>query len=579
MEKCSMPGSKTWMIAIFLTSAVLLAFWQLNYCDFIPEYDDSDYVTKNSHIKDGVTAEGIRWAFTATHAANWHPLTWLSHMLDVQLFGLNPQGHHLTNLFFHIANTLLLFLILHRMTKALWQSAFVAALFALHPLHVESVVWVSERKDVLSTFFWMLTMGAYLHYVKQPEVKRYLSVMVLFVLGLMAKPMLVTLPFVLLLLDFWPLKRFRQWDMATKAGQPAGRRYQWAVLRPLLGEKIPLFILSALSSIVTYMVQHQAGAVVSSEAIPLSLRVSNALVSYIFYIDKMLWPTDLALLYPYERPWPTWLVAGTALPTIAATVMVILKAKRFPYLAVGWLWYVGTLVPVIGLVQVGIQTRADRYTYIPLIGLFIIVAWGIPEFIRGWRYRKEALAALAAVILLCLFPVTWMQVGYWRNSISLFDHILQVTNRNSIMYNNRGAAYAELRNYPRAIEDFDKAIEIDPKYSKPYYNRGKAYGYLGDHARALGDLDRAVALNPKEAMYYYNRGLAYGKLDEHTRAIENFNRAIEIDPKLTIAYYDRGMAYGKLGNYAKGYDNLKKAARLGSEDAKNFLRMHGIDWQ
>jgi protein O-mannosyl-transferase len=534
-----MSDKKIPIILALLALTTLLAFWQVKDCDFI-NYDDNVYITKNNLIQNGLTIEGLRWAFTTTHAANWHPLSWISHMLDIQLFGLNPRGHHLTNLLFHIANTLLLFLILNRMTKALWQSAFVAALFALHPLHVESVAWVAERKDVLSTLFWMLTMGAYVYYAERPGIPRYFAVLVLFALGLMAKPMLVTLPFILLLLDFWPLRRV---SIGPEVLQPTGPKYYWVLIRPLLLEKIPLFVLTILSCIVTYVAQE--GAVASIEAFPLTIRVSNAFVSYLFYIDKMLWPTDLALLYPHPREWPFWLFVGAALPIIAATYLAFKKAKQFPYLAVGWLWYLGTLVPVIGLVQVGSQTRADRYTYIPLIGLFIIVAWGIPEILQGWRYRKEALATASACVLLCLCAITWTQVGYWQNSISLFDHTISVTDRNSIMYNNRGSVYLDSGNYARAIIDFDKASELNRNYANPYYNRGMAYGKLGDHARAL----------------------------------EEFNTAIAINPKYDMAYYNRGMAYGQLGRFEKAYEDLKTAARMGSEDAKSFLKSHKVDWQ
>jgi protein O-mannosyl-transferase len=571
----SLPKNKTWLILLFLTAATLLAFWQVNDSDFIFQYDDGEYVTKNRHVQQGISIEGIQWAFTTGHANFWHPLTWISHMLDVQLFGLNPQGHHLTNLLFHIANTLLLFLVLNRMTKALWQSAFVAALFAIHPLHVESVAWVAERKDVLSTLFWLLTMGAYLYYVERPGLKRYLAVIVFFALGLMAKPMLVTLPFVLLLLDFWPLKRVglkqsmpeilpavhepladkergksgRKHAVRTVSGaeQRTGWKYHWSVICPLLREKIPLFVLALISSIVAYITQQQGGSVGSLESFPMSVRVSNAFISYIFYIDKMIWPTDLAALYPYPYPWtwPLWAVMGAALPVIAATFTVILKAKRFPWLTVGWLWYVSTLVPVIGLVQVGSHTRADRYTYVPLIGLFIVLAWGIPEIMKGWHYRKEALAAASALTLISLMAVTWMQVGYWRNSLSLFDHTLSVTEDNWIMLNNRGLVYGTAGNYERAIEDYDKAIKINPVYAKSYYNRALSYGNLGDHKRALAD----------------------------------FDRSIKNDPKFVAAYYNRGMAYGQLGRYEQGYEDLKAAARMGSEDAKNFLTNHGVNWQ
>jgi protein O-mannosyl-transferase len=602
--------NKKWMILLFLSATTLLAFWQVVHCDFI-NYDDPDYVSENIHLRNGISIEGMRWAFTTTHAANWHPLTWISHMLDVQLFGLNPRGHHLMNLFFHIVNTLLLFLVLNRMTKALWQSAFVAALFALHPLHVESVAWVSERKDVLSTLFWLLTMGAYLYYVEQLGLKRYLAVIVFFSLGLMAKPMLVTLPFVLLLLDFWPLNRFE--NRAAATGRPAGLQHHWALMCPLIWEKVPLLVLSALFSIITYLVQKQAGAVVPIEGIPLSGRVSNAFVSYIFYIDKMIWPADLALLYPHPVSWPLWLVAGAALPIIAATTMAILKAQRFPWLAVGWLWYVGTLVPVIGLVQVGIQTRADRYSYIPLIGLFIIAAWGVPELVKGCRYRKEALAVSSAFILLCLFTITWTQAGYWQNNITLYDHTLSVTENNymvfnnrgntylrlgnyslaiqdydraieiyhnfSMAYNNRGLAYGNLGKYTRAIEDFDRAVEIDPTYPMAYYNRGNAYLELGNFNRAIENYDKAIAINSQIPLVYYIRGKAYGRSGNDARAIMDFDRAVELDPGYALAFYNRGMAYGKLGRYDHVSEDLITAARLGSEDAMKFLTNHGVNWQ
>ena len=567
------------MILISLTVMTLLAFQQVKDCDFITQYDDDLYIVHNSHIQNGVSIEGIRWAFTTGYANFWHPLTWISHMLDVQFFGLNPRWHHLTNLFFHIANTLLLFLIFHRMTKAPWQSAFVAALFAIHPLHVESVAWVAERKDVLSTLFWMLTMGAYLLYVERPRALRYLAVVAFFALGLMAKPMLVTLPFVLLLLDFWPLERFVLKSAAPGSKEPAGLNYHWASIRPLLWEKTPLFCLAVISSIMAYITQQQGGAVIPGEVLPPGDRVANAFVSFIFYIDKMVWPRDLALLYPHPRVWPIWLVVGAALPIVAATFMVILRAKRFPYLALGWLWYLGTLVPVIGLVQVGSHAMADRYTYIPLIGLFIIVSWGIPDILKGWRHRKEAFAALSAMSLFCLAAVTWTQVGYWKNSLSLFDHTVNVTNQNVVMYNNRGLVYSNEGNYNRAIKDFDKAIEINPHYVKALINRGMTYSHLGSFDRAIEDFDKAVGIDPQMPLIHYSRGIAYGKLGNHVQALEDFDRAIELDSKYTVAYYDRGMAHGKLGQYDRAYEDLKTAARLGSEDAKNFLANHGVTWQ
>ncbi|MGA2228405.1 MAG: tetratricopeptide repeat protein [Syntrophobacteraceae bacterium] len=627
-------------VYLFLTVAALIAFWQVNQCDFI-SYDDPTYVTENMHIGHGITMETIRWAFTTYYASNWHPLTWMSHMLDVQLFGLNPRWHHLINLFFHITNTLLLFFIFHRMTKAPWKSAFVAALFALHPLHVESVAWVAERKDVLSTFFWMITMVAYIHYVEHPRLKNYLAVLIFFVLGLMAKPMLVTLPFVLLLLDYWPLQRFGLKTSAqkilteinqpasantrkgksggkhtvqarVKEEEPADHKYQRALIYPLLLEKIPFFALTALSCMVTYVAQKNGGSVVSLEVIEPVVRIANASVSYIIYIGKTFWPNNLAVYYPYPGLWPLWQVFGAALLLIAVTFVAIWQAERLPYLAFGWLWFAGTLVPVIGIVQVGGQAMADRYTYIPLIGLFIVAAWGIPELLQKWRYRKEALIALSVLILAGLFFVTWRQVGYWNNSIALYDHALSVTGPNDAILNNRGVAYGQSGNLMHAISDYDRAIEINPGNVEIYNNRGITYGKLGNHRQAIEDFDRATKLNPEyeEALFNrgiahdklsfhrqaiedfdrvikinpthveacFNRGVAYGELGNHRQAIEDFDRVIGIDPEDGRAYFNRAVAFGELGNRSRAIEDLKTAARLNNEDAKNFLRSEGIRW-
>ncbi len=633
-------NKQTLMIYIFLAVATLTVYWQVNSSNFI-FFDDPDYVTENNHIQNGITPEGIRWAFTTGHAGNWHPLTWISHMLDVQLFGLQPQWHHLTNLLFHLANTLLLFFVLHRMTNALWKSAFVAALFALHPLHVESVAWVAERKDVLSAFFWILTMGAYSYYVERPGLQRYLIVLVFFALGMMAKPMLVTLPFVLLLLDYWPLQRFQQKNSdqkirtavnkpvsgdkhkgklkkrhtvgeEVKAETRADSKPQWALFRPLLLEKIPLFALTVLSSIVTYIVQSKGGMVKSFEMFPLSVRIPNAVVSYITYIGKTIWPNDLAAIYPHPWLLPTWQAFGAAFLLIAVTVTVIWKARRIPYLAVGWLWYLGTLVPVIGLVQIGLQARADRYTYLPLIGLFIMAAWGISDLSKNWRYRKEVLFASSTVILLFLCIVTWTQVGYWQNSISLLDHTLNVTHNNYIAYYNRGLAYQHLGNYKQAIGDYDKAVEINPKHSKAYYNRGVVYtglgnyqqaiedydkaieiypkyeeayfnrgcvsAILGNNKQAIGDYDKAIEINPKKIEPYINRGNVYSRLGNYRQAIGDYDKAIETNPKYAEAYFIRGHAYWQLGNKQQAIEDVKAAARLGQKDAQNLLKSQGVGW-
>jgi Tfp pilus assembly protein PilF len=566
------------IICIFLTAAILIIFWQLNHCDFI-NYDDTYYVTNNHYVQNGITIDGTRWAFTTGHVGNWHPLTWLSHMLDVQLFGLQPQWHHLTNLLFHIANTVLLFLVLYRMTKAQWESAFVAALFALHPLHVESVAWVAERKDVLSSFFWMLTMGAYCYYVERPNFRRYLVVVLFFALGLMAKPMLVTLPFVLLLLDYWPLQRFLQNKSDQKINTVTDSRHQLALILPLLYEKIPLFILTALSSIVTYLFQQKLGAVLSF--MPLSDRISNAVISYITYLGKTIWPNDLAVLYPYPGLLPTWETVGAALLLIVVSIAVIWKAKKFPYLMTGWLWYVGTLVPVIGIVQVGLQARADRYTYLPLIGLFIMVTWGISELSKNWRHRKEVLSSSSAVILICFSIVTWTQVAYWQNSITLNEHALKVTANNFIVYNNCGIAYSNLGNYSQAIADYDKAIEIRPNYTEAYYNRGISYWHLGNKIQALRDFDRAIEINPNFAEIYYARGNVYAALGNYRQALRDFDMAIEINPKysgISGIYYNRGNVYVALGDHLKAIEDMKIAARLGQKNAQDLLKSKKIEW-
>ena len=565
-------------------------------------------------------------------------------MLDHSLFGLNPTGYHLVNLLFHVLNTVFLFLVLRRMTKAIWPGAFVAALFAIHPLHVESVAWVVERKDVLSTFFWMLTMGAYSYYVEQKTVQRYAFVLLFFILGLMSKPMLVTLPFVLLLLDFWPLQRFsearpslripaveikpevsgkkkksRKKDTEkaslsvkpSEVTKPAAPEFKWSLIYPLLLEKVPLFVLAALSSIVTYLAAHSAGAV-HSEAIPLSVRIGNAFVSYGSYIVKMILPVNLAVLYPYPQSVILWQLLGALLLLIAITAVVIWRMKQSPYLTTGWLWYLGTLIPVIGIVQAGPQAMADRYTYVSLIGLFIMIAWGIAEISQKWKYRKEVLMAAAALCILCFSILTWKQVGYWNDSLSLFNHALNVTANNYRVYNMRGTTYADLGNYRKAIEDYSRAIKIEPGYSEAYYNRGKDYAHLGNYQLAIEDYSRAIKLKPGYAVAYNNRGNAYfdlgnqqeaiadyGKaieikpdypdayfnrgntyvhLGNYQEAIKDYSRAIEIKPDYTGAYKNRGIAYMKSGNNNLAVNDLKTAAKSGDEQAKNFLRSKGINW-
>ncbi|MGD0586320.1 MAG: tetratricopeptide repeat protein [Oryzomonas sp.] len=524
-----MSMNKISMICSALAVATFMAFRQVIHADFIG-FDDGQYVSGNAHVQSGLTMDGIRWAFTTQHASNWHPLTWISHMLDIQLFGLNPHWHHLTNLSFHIATTVLLFLVLHRMTRTLWQSAFVAALFALHPLHVESVAWVAERKDVLSAFFWVLAMGAYGYYAELPSSRRYWLVLVFFGAGLLAKPMLVSLPLVLLLLDYWPLRRFGQ---IGPDREPADGGYAWSSLRTLLWEKIPLLALAAISCAVTYWVQLKGGAMdLSTGTLSLGVRISNALISYVVYMEKMVWPNNLAIFYPYHRQWLPWQVPGAAFILIAITLPVLRASRRFRFLPVGWFWYLVTLVPVIGLVQVGEQGRADRYTYIPLIGLFIMAAWGIPELVKEWRYGNRVLVASAALTLTAFFVLTRTQAGYWQNSLRLFDHCLQVTDNNRIAYLHRGEAYRLMGDYKQAIADCDRAIKIDPAWALPYNNRGEAYLRLGNFKQAIEDCDRAIGINPNLGVSFLIRGQAYQSLGNRTHARADFDKAIRIDPDL-----------------------------------------------
>jgi tetratricopeptide (TPR) repeat protein len=650
------------LIYILLAVAVIATFQRVSQCDFI-SYDDREYLTENPNIRNGVTIEAIRWAFTTGYAANWHPLTWISHMLDVRIFGLNPHWHHLVNLLFHIANTLLLFFLFYKMTKEPWKCGFVAAMFAVHPLHVESVAWVAERKDVLSTFFWMLTMAAYIRYVERLRVKNYLYILVFFGLGLMAKPMLVTLPFVLLLLDYWPLKRFgpylRPSEMADPEhaaqatpqvsrggpneniyptakrrksarkpipapspaqasqgvmtqGKMEGWRSRWALVRQSVREKIPLFALATLSCIATFIAQQKGGAVQSTELFSPGARIANALVSYVLYIAKTIWPVDLAVLYPHPGMPPAWQWFGAALFLMAVTFIVIRQAAKQPYLAFGWLWFAGTLVPVIGVVQVGAQAMADRYTYIPLIGLFVMAAWGMPELLAERRYRKQALFASSALILVCLSVSAWVQTGYWRDSLSLYDHTLKVTSRNQVTYynraevyqrlgdlgqaisdydktiainsryvdayNNRGVAYRKLGNVRQAISDYNKAIEIDPANASAFYNRGFAYAMLGDYGQAIEDYRKAVEVNPGIAETHYNLGLAYGQLGDYRKAIESYSRAIEINNEYASAYNNRGLARREIGEWGLAIEDFKKAAGLNNQNAKNFLKGLGLNW-
>ena len=390
------------LVCLVLGLVTAALYWPMLHHDFIGIYDDDAYLTENSHVSSGLTWSGVVWAFQSGYAANWHPLTWISHMLDCQLYGLNPWGHHLTNLLFHVANTLLLFLWLKQLTGTMWRSAFVAALFAWHPVHVESVAWAAERKDVLSAFFWMLTLLAYTRYVCESKVQSpkskvfYVLALAFYALGLMSKPMVVTLPFVLLLLDFWPLNRLSKFQSQLAASEtPATKPASY-----LIAEKLPFFALALAGSIIAYSVQQAGGAFWSPNVLPLQFRVANAVMAYVRYLSKAFWPVDLALIYPYPHHWSALLVMGATLTLVICSGWFIWRARRSPYLCVGWFWFLGTLVPTLGLVQVGVQSMADRYLYLPGIGLFIIVAWGLNDLISFRpQYRKPVVLGCGTALL------------------------------------------------------------------------------------------------------------------------------------------------------------------------------------
>jgi tetratricopeptide (TPR) repeat protein len=556
-------GQARW-VCLALIAANLIVYASVWHHGFV-NFDDDDYVTANPVVLRGLTWHGVAWAFTTEHAVNWHPLTWLSHMLDVQLFGLDPGPHHLTNLLFHIANTLLLFGLLNRMTGALGRSAFVAGLFAVHPLHVESVAWVAERKDVLSTFFWMLTLWAYVEYVKRPDLRRpglrrYAAVLLFFALGLMAKQMLVTLPFVLLLLDFWPLGRVGMGS--NPAGGSALSSDRWATAVRLGWEKLPLLALSVVSSVVTFVIHQRGGAVIILSAIPLNLRVENALVSYVAYIGKMLWPARLAVLYPYAQSLPGWWVAGGFLVLMGISVVVIRAASRHPYLPVGWFWYLGTLVPVIGLIQVGDQAMADRYTYVPFIGLFIIVAWGVPDLLVRWPLRRIVLPAAASLLILACAITARGQLQYWENSTTLWTHALAVTTGNDIAHNNLGAALADQGKTEEAIAHYSEALRIKPDYADAHNNLGVALAGEGKLDEAIAHYSEALRIRPDYADAHSNLGIALanqGKLDE---AIAQFNEALRIKPDSAKAHNNLGVALASQGKLDEAIAHFTEALRI-----------------
>ena len=579
-------------VALVLFVAVLVVFWPVRHFGFV-NYDDPDYVSANPHVQGGLTWENLVWAFTTGHASNWHPLTWLSHMLDWQVFGSNPGPQHLVSAVIHAVNTALLFLVLRRMTQAHWRSALVAAWFGLHPLRAESVAWISERKDVLSALFFLGTIAAYCRYVKsrrlaqelamgQPglpqagsgstkasDSKRsklpgpvaqgkarsksapawlwYTLALFCFALGLLSKPMLVTAPFCLLLLDYWPLGRFRL-ELAD------GKKAVAAVV-----EKMPFVVLAGGSSLVTFLVQRRGGAV--STSLSFSARLANALVSYVRYIGKTLWPENLSVLYPHPGHWPTWQVLGSGLLLTGIVVLVVYWARGHPYLPVGWFWFMGSLVPVIGLVQVGVQSMADRYTYIPSIGLFLLIVWGLGELVRE-RPRAEAVFAAAAVAsTIACACVTTKQIAFWHDSVSLFQRAITVTSDNYLAYNNLGFDLSAQGKFEEAKADYAKSLAINPEYPDALNNMGFALAGEKQFAQAIPYYLAALKVSPNQPEIHNNLGNALSELGRLNEAIEQYRIVLGENPDHADAHNNLGIALAMQGKLQEAETQFQAAIR------------------
>ena len=570
--------AKSWvtdlLVCLVLVAVTWAVFGQTLGHDFV-NFDDHVYVYENPLVIRGLSTEGIIGAFTHTHARNWHPLTTLSHMLDCQLYGLKAGGHHFTNVILHTISVLLLFLVLKQMTGALWRSAFVAVLFAIHPLHVESVAWIAERKDVLSAVFFMLTLAAYARYARAPSAARYLLVALLFAFGLMSKPMLVTLPFVLLLLDYWPLNRVRdRWSEVRGRRTNSQIRGHWSVLSGLIIEKIPLLILSATSCIITFVIQKRATGALPP--LPLLWRVDNALASYMIYIWQTLWPIRLAVFYPHPNNMlPVWEVVIAIGLLLAMTAAAIVFRGKRPYLFTGWLWYLVMLVPVIGFVQVGEQGHADRYTYLPHVGLFLLAVWGIADVTASRRSTLRIAITTAVVIIVGLACAAFVQTSYWRNSETLWTHALAVTSENDFAHNNLAYLLADRGEQDDAISHFEAAARIRSRKTDRHYNVGSAFVEMnladalarkGESDEALVHYEQAIKLEPNYADAYYNRGnvlFAKGRIDE---AIADWEKSLLIQPNDADAHTCLGNALLRQGSLKQAIAQYETALVLAPED-------------
>ena len=569
-------------VCLVLAAVTVAVFWPVTGHDFV-NYDDNLYVTGNPHVTDGLSWQSIRWAFSNLEAGFWHPLTWLSILADCQFYGLRVWGHHLTSVLLHAASTVVLFLALRRLTGATWRSAFVAGLFGLHPLHVESVAWVSERKDVLSGFFWMLTLWAYGCYTQPSKVQGLKSkvpyglALVCFVCGLMSKPIVVTLPFVLLLLDYWPLRRWelRRKNAECRSQKPEARGQTDGPITQvpsdfiihhssfkLLLEKVPFLAAALVFAVVTVYAEKGVGALAPVTSYPLAGRIQNALLSCLWYLGKTVWPTHLAAFYPYPETFPAWHAAGAGLVGLTISALVLCASRKRPYLAVGWIWYLVTLLPVIGLIQVGGFSRADRFTYLPLIGLFLALTWGACELTRRWHYGVIALSAAGSVAMVLCLGLTRQQLGYWQDSEALFRHALAVTKDNWLAYNNLGDALEKKGQTDDAIGQYEEAIRLKPHNADAHYNLGNALVKKGQIDEAIRQFQEALRLKPDYADVHNNLAsvlLMKGQIDE---AIHQFQEAIRLKPDYPLAYNNLGTTLDQKGQTNEAIRQFQEAIRL-----------------
>lgn len=531
------------LFSLLLVLGIVIIYGPVSHHEFL-NYDDNIYVTSNANVCQGLTWANVRWAFSATEAGFWHPLTWLSLMADYTLYRLNAGGYHWTNVLLHAASSLLLFFCLYRVSGALWRSGLVAALFACHPLNVEPVSWVASRKDVLSTFFWMLSWWMYLCYTEKAGIMRYLGVIAVFMMGLMSKPMVATLPCVLLLLDYWPLGRFQR----------------ISIMR-LFAEKVPLVVLAAIVIMITFVAEQKMEAVAPLNLFPLDVRLQNAAVSYVQYIVKMLWPLNLTVIYPHPGYWPPWVVLSSLLALAFASFIVFRLARRFPYLPIGWLWYLGTLIPVIGIIQIGSHAMADRYAYIPIIGLFIMISWGIADFIKRWPSFARVIPVIVVVVVVWMASMAAAQVRHWQNSITLFEYAAIVKDNHLVHY-NLGIAYREKGNLPAAIDHLRKAGKMRPDLANVQNNLGVALMERGEWEDAEKAFSRAIQLQPDHAGAYNNIAMILYHKKDYEAAQKYFLRAVALRPDYANAHYRLALIYGYYGQEAEALKHYQMAVQL-----------------